>query len=70
MDKNALQIALNGLAERGWSETKIAQEVGTTQPTINRIKKGKTRSPSYEVGAGILSLHASRRAPPSKGVAA
>lgn len=43
------------LADKGWSQARIAQHCGTTQPTIFRITKGgDTR---YEVGKAIEALH-------------
>ena len=44
--------ALLGLPE--WTEVRIAEAVGTTQPTINRIKRGA--SPAYQTGAAIVAL--------------
>lgn len=46
--------AIQTLLASGWTEAKIAAEVGTTQPTINRIKRGAT--PSYDVGAAVVAL--------------
>jgi transcriptional regulator with XRE-family HTH domain len=42
------------LDSQEWTESRIAAEVGTSQPTVNRIKRGA--SPSYEVGAAIVAL--------------
>jgi len=42
------------LSLHGWTELRIALEVGTSQPTINRIKKGA--SPAYETGVAIVLL--------------
>lgn len=46
----------------GWTETRIAKEVGSTQPTINRIKRGG--SPSWATGEAIVDL-AITHIPPS-----
>lgn len=37
-----------------WTESRIAEAVGTTQPTVNRIKKGA--SPAYQTGAALVAL--------------
>jgi arginine repressor len=44
------------------SETEIVAKllelgVKTSQPTINRIKRGKARKIDYAVGTGLLELH-------------
>jgi DNA-binding XRE family transcriptional regulator len=38
----------------GWTETRIAKEVGTSQPTVNRIKGGS--EPSWKTGEAIVQL--------------
>jgi predicted transcriptional regulator len=42
------------LVSKGYSESKIADVVGTSQPTIHRIKGGS--STTYETGKRIESL--------------
>lgn len=51
------QTAVLILTEAGWSEQRIAAEVGTSQPTINRIKAGRQRA-SYAVGVALVELAA------------
>lgn len=54
-DMMTITRMLADLAEQGWSQARIAEHCGTTQPTIFRITKGgDTR---YEVGKAIESLH-------------
>lgn len=49
--------AITALLERAdWTEVRIAAAVGTTQPTVNRIKRGA--SPSYQVGTALVALAA------------
>lgn len=43
------------LAAQGWSQARIAEKCGTTQPTIFRITKGG--GARYEVGKAIEALH-------------
>ncbi|MBB4722720.1 helix-turn-helix domain-containing protein [Xanthomonas euvesicatoria] len=43
------------LVEAGWSESRIAKEVGTSQPTIHRIKHGQ-RSVAFEIGTALVRL--------------
>ncbi len=45
----------------GYSEAQIAERTETTQPTINRLKRGKQSTVRYEVGAAIKKLHADTR---------
>lgn len=66
------------LIEAGLSEQEIAQAVGTSQPSINRIKLGKQGKSGvkYELGVKLIELHrekvqgeppqASRRRPPAQ----
>lgn len=46
--------SINLLLEQKWTEARIAAAVGTSQPTINRIKKGV--SPRYAVGEALVRL--------------
>lgn len=46
--------AVDLLISQKWSEKRIADEVGTSQPTINRIKRGSATT--YELGAKLISL--------------
>lgn len=47
-----------------WTEVEIASAVGTTQPTINRIKNGK--QPNYALGERIVLLAKSGQKKPAK----
>jgi hypothetical protein len=54
------QKLVQGLIEAGLSEANIVrklneQGVRVSQPTINRIKKGRQRT-SFEVGSGLVRL--------------
>lgn len=42
------------LIQHAWTETRIADAIGTSQPTINRIKKGA--KPSFDVGHALIEL--------------
>lgn len=51
------QDAVHRLNAAGWSESRIARQVGTSQPTIHRIKHGKQRrGAGFEVCAALLEL--------------
>jgi transcriptional regulator len=51
------QSAVLHLIASGWSEAKIAKEVGTSQPTIHRIKHDRNaRGTSFEVGNALIRL--------------
>jgi predicted transcriptional regulator len=51
---------LNDLVDSGLSEGEIATRVGSTQPTVHRIKSGKTADPHYQVGKAIERLYRDR----------
>jgi len=53
------QEAVETLIARGWTEAAIAEAVGVTQPTINRIKGGA--EPSYATGLALVTLAKSKR---------
>lgn len=50
-----IQEMLSYLAVRGFSQKAIADEVGSTQPTIHRASKGA--GISYETGKAIERLY-------------
>jgi predicted transcriptional regulator len=39
------------------SEQSLAKLVGTSQPTIHRIRTGRTKNPGYTVGVAIENLY-------------
>jgi len=49
-----IQKILSGIKETGFSDYKIAEMVGTSQPQICRIRKGQ--NPSFELGEKIQKL--------------
>ena len=51
------QDMVNSLLASGFTEGSLAKEVGTSQPTIHRIKKGS--EPSYTLGKTIESIYMS-----------
>lgn len=40
MNELTPQMAVQVLVGAGWSEARIAREIGTSQPTVHRIKRG------------------------------
>jgi len=56
MSTNSPQQAVQALVKAGWSESRIAKEVGTSQPTIHRLKRGSQKTVAFEVGAALLRL--------------
>ncbi len=51
------QEAVLALIDSGWSESRIAREAGTSQPTIHRIKRGAmSRGPSFAVSQAVIEL--------------
>lgn len=55
-----LKSVICNLIESGLTEQQIAEQVKTSQPTINRIKSGKITSPRFDVGSGLVALHEKR----------
>lgn len=41
MDKSISTLLQEIKAKTGWSQTRIAEELGATQPTVSRILKGQ-----------------------------
>lgn len=55
--------AVKHLAEAGWTEARIAEAVSASgvscsQPTVNRIKTGRHRHASWEIGNALIQLAA------------
>jgi len=68
MDPQKPTLAVNKLIELGWTEAGIAASVGSTQPTIHRIKEGG--SCLYALGAALVRLAALDMPAPSGAVCA
>jgi transcriptional regulator with XRE-family HTH domain len=63
-----LSQLVNELVKAGLSEEEIADRltakgVATTQPTINRIKSGKTKNPGFVLGNALVDLHQEMKLP-------
>jgi len=54
--------AVQTLVQAGWSEARIARAIGTSQPTVHRIKRGHDGA-AYRTVKSLLELVA-REAPP------
>ncbi|WP_370660093.1 helix-turn-helix domain-containing protein [Massilia timonae] len=57
MDKDPSTLLRELKLATGWSETRLAAELRTSQPTVNRILNGQARCLSTTLGA-IAGLHA------------
>ena len=53
----SLQEIVNDLILHGFTEEQIAKAVGSTQPTINRIKTGVTANPGSDIGRRLDDLY-------------
>lgn len=51
------QQAVQVLVKNGWSEARIAREIGTSQPTVHRIKRGHDGA-AYKTVKSLLALAA------------
>lgn len=50
------QQAVQALVEAKWSEARIARAVGTSQPTIHRLKHGLQKRVAFDVGMRLVSI--------------
>ncbi len=58
---------INGILSReGISERELADRCGVKQPTINRLRTGKTRDPGWTLGQCLIGLASVRSAPVQK----
>jgi transcriptional regulator with XRE-family HTH domain len=48
------------LIQSGMTESEIAAKVGSSQPSINRIRRGKQKNVGYSLGDALLTLLAER----------
>ncbi|KAB7767602.1 helix-turn-helix domain-containing protein [Xanthomonas maliensis] len=60
-ESNPTQAVLQ-LVRAGWSESRIAKEVGTSQPTIHRVKHGQ-KSVAFDIGVALIRLAESHGGP-------
>lgn len=56
MQTDFREITAKILKQKGFSEAELAKEIGTTQPTVNRIKLGKIKVPNFELGQRLIEL--------------
>lgn len=57
MDKKISTLLQEIKTETGWSQTRIGQEIGATQPTVNRILKGQKEC----IGSTLRAIEALHR---------
>jgi DNA-binding NarL/FixJ family response regulator len=63
------QTAVATLIALGWSESRIAKEVGTSQPTVHRIKHGlQRRGVSFETAKAVIDLAESEQTAAADGL--
>lgn len=48
----------------GWTQARIAKEVGLSQPTVSALARGKQKTITYEAGAKLLEARARALAAP------
>ncbi|MFZ3286593.1 MAG: hypothetical protein WA191_07055 [Telluria sp.] len=65
MDKDISTLLREIKDSTSWSEPRIAAELGTSQPTVNRILNGQTDCMGSTLNA-ITALHRLRCGPKSK----
>lgn len=60
MELNFSNITEAVLDAYSLSEAQLAKQLGVSQPTIHRIKKGEVKDPGYSLGKGLVELYRSR----------
>lgn len=63
MEPNFSEMTAAVLDAYGYSEAELARQLNVSQPTIHRIKSGEVKSPSYHLGAQLLTLFENRPVP-------
>lgn len=48
---------LSEIKEVGLTDMAIAEVIGTSQPSVTRLRNGQTKEPGYSIGTAILRLH-------------
>jgi transcriptional regulator with XRE-family HTH domain len=60
MDRNFADITKTVLDAYGWTETQLAERLETNQPTVNRIKRGRSKSPRFDLATRLIALYDAR----------
>lgn len=50
------QQAVKALVKAKWSEARIAKAVGTSQPTIHRLKHGAQKRVAFDIGTKLVAI--------------
>lgn len=45
------------LIAAGWTQSRIAREIGISQPSVSDLATGGTRSPRFYVARKLIDLH-------------
>ncbi len=53
------------LTAAGMTQTEIATECGVGQSTVSELLRGTIKSPSYELGSSLVTLHRLRGKAPT-----
>lgn len=53
----SIQTMLTDLSDHGITDAEIADAVGSTQPTIYRLRTGATNDPRYQLGKSIETYY-------------
>lgn len=53
---------ITALQDGGSTELEIARATGTSQATINRIKRGSISKPNYEIVAALIGFYEEKKA--------
>ena len=54
---NQIQAMTRTILDSGYTETQVASLINVSQPTVNNIKSGYVKYPTYETCMKIEALH-------------
>jgi transcriptional regulator with XRE-family HTH domain len=57
---------ISELQARDWTQSRIAERIGVSQPTISALANGRSTSTSFEIGVALIALHAEAIRQPSE----
>ena len=52
-----LKAIIGELLAAGWTQARIAEKAGCSQPTISEIASGTTENPRFRIAAALIDLH-------------
>ena len=57
---------LKSLINWGWTQSRIAEEIGVSQVMVSHLSRQKRKHTGYDVGVKLVALHAKEKKKQSK----